>query len=75
MDPLHKYAIFPDFYDVDKQRWLALNCELCAKADKKDFACLFKAQLKIVIDVIEFIVKHKLEDFELRKAYDNFKMN
>lgn len=75
MDPLHKYAIFPDFYDVDKQRWLALNCELCAKADKKDFGRLFRAQLKIVIDVIEFIVKHKLEDFELRKAYDNFRMN
>ena len=29
----------------------------------------------IVVDVIEFIVKHKLEDFELQKAKDNFKAN
>lgn len=43
MNPLHRYEIFPDFYDVDENNWLALNCELCAKADKKDFARLFKA--------------------------------
>lgn len=29
----------------------------------------------IVVDVIEFIVKHKLEDFELQKAKDNFQAN
>ena len=75
MNPRYKYKIFPDFYDADKQNWLALNCELCAKADKKDFAKLFRAQLLIVVDVIEFIVKHKLEDFELQKARDNFQSN
>ena len=75
MNPRYKYKIFPDFYDADKQNWLALNCELCAKADKTDFAKLFRAQLLIVVDVIEFIVKHKLEDFELQKAKDNFQAN
>ena len=75
MNQLHKYEIFPDFYDVDKDNWLALNCELCARADNKDFARLFKAQLPVIVDVISFIVKHKLEDFELKKAVDNFKAN
>ena len=42
---------------------------------EKDFAKLFKAQLSVIVDVISFIVKHKLEDFELRKAVDNFKAN
>lgn len=43
MNPRYKYKIFPDFYDADKKNWLALNCELCSKADKKDFAKLFRA--------------------------------
>lgn len=75
MNPRYKYKIFPDFYDADRQNWLALNCELCSKADKTDFAKLFRAQLLVVVDVIDFIVKHKLEDFELYKAKDNFKAN
>ena len=37
------YEIFPDFYDADRQNWLALNCELCSKAAKTDFAKLFRA--------------------------------
>jgi len=43
MNPLMKYEIFPDFYDADKSKWLSLNCELCAKADRSDFKDLFFA--------------------------------
>ena len=32
MNPTLQYEIFPDFYRADTDKWLALNCELCAKA-------------------------------------------
>lgn len=43
MNPKMKYQIFPDFYGADTKNWLALNCELCAKAETKDFKELFFA--------------------------------
>ena len=75
MDPHYKYEIFPDFYDADKEKWLALNCEMCSKATPKDFARLFRIQLIYMVDVIDFIVRHNLEDFELAKAKQHFTDN
>ena len=43
LDPLMKYACFPDFYDADRKDWLALNCELCSPALKSDFRDIFLA--------------------------------
>lgn len=72
MDPQMKYQIFPDFYGADTKHWLSLNCELCAKAEKKDFAQIFKIQPQGIVNVIEFIMKMKLERWELSKARDHF---
>ena len=72
MDPIYKYEIFPDFYAADKKDWLALNCELCAKAEKSDFAKLFKLQPTGIASIIELIIKMKLSNFELEKAKKHF---
>ena len=72
MNPVMHYDIFPDFYEADKRSWLALNCELCSKAKKEDFTKLFQLQLEPITDVIEYIVKNNIEDWELDKAKDYF---
>ena len=73
MNPLMKYAIFPDFYGADTKDWLSLNCELCTKAESRDFKQLFKAQPKTITNIIEFILKLKLEDFQFSQAINYFK--
>lgn len=55
MDPKMKYQIFPDFYGADKQTWLALNCELCARALTSDFKEVFQAQPSVITELVEFI--------------------
>lgn len=65
MNPVMKYAIFPDFYEADTSKWLALNCELCSKANIKDFARILKLQLGAIIEIILFIIHNKIEDWEL----------
>ena len=75
MDPIMKWAIFPDFYAADTHKWLALNCEMCAKAQKEDFANIFRLQLEPLVDIIEFIIHNKLDDWELPKARTHFQMN
>ena len=56
MDPKLKYAVFPDFYGADKQDWLALNCELCAPANKDDFKELLMLQPWVMADLIEMVL-------------------
>lgn len=67
-----KYAIFPDFYAADTEKWLALNCELCSKADERDFAKILRLQPDAIVEVISFIINFKIDDWELNKAYDHF---
>lgn len=57
MDPKMKYQIFPDFYGADKKNWLALNCELCAPAERQDFFDVFRAQPRVISELIEFVFK------------------
>lgn len=57
MNSKMKYEIFPDFYGADRKKWLALNCELCAKAERQDFKELFMAQPIVVSELIEFVFK------------------
>lgn len=66
MNPLMKYEIFPDFYGADTKDWLTLNCELCTTAQRNDFKRLFKCQPKAIVNIIEFIIKMKIEDFQLK---------
>lgn len=72
MNPLVKYACFPDFYDADTKNWLALNCELCSPALKSDFRDIFLAQPVAISNAISFIIKMKIDDWELQKAIDYF---
>lgn len=72
MDPLMKYDCFPDFYAADTKDWLALNCELCSPALKSDFREIFLAQPVAISNAISFIIKMKLDDWELQKAIDYF---
>lgn len=65
MNPVMKHAIFPDFYEADTNKWLALNCELCSKARTEDFARIFKLQATSIIEIISFIIHNKIEDWEL----------
>lgn len=83
MDPTLKYEIFPDFYNADKTYWLALNCELCAKAKALDFKDAFFAQPTTIVEVIVFIFETMKDnswsldswslDTKLSKAYQFFK--
>ena len=72
MNPNTKYTIFPDFYGADEQYWLALNCELCAPATENDFKELFKCQPKSISNIIEFIIKMNIQDFQLKKLIDYY---
>lgn len=62
MNPMVKYEIFPDFYSADTKHWLALNCELCAPASRLDFKELFKCQPIIIVNLIEYIIKNKIDN-------------
>lgn len=78
MNPTMKYAIFPDFYGADTKDWLALNCELCAEAKENDFKQLFKCQPSAMINIIEFIIKNKMEDFQYKQLisyYEQLELN
>ena len=55
MNPMMKYAIFPDFYGADTKNWLALNCELCAESKRSDFKRIFNAQPELIVDVFSQI--------------------
>lgn len=68
-----KYAIFPDFYGADTKNWLSLNCELCAPAKPEDFKKLFRAQPKTIANVIEFIMRINLEEFQYKQAVEHFR--
>lgn len=77
MDPNVRYEIFPDFYAVDRENWLALNCELCTRAKEQDFAHLLRTQPRIIADVIEFVFKTLGQrslslDQKLEKAYEHY---
>ena len=67
-----KYECFPDFYASDTKNWLALNCELCSPALPSDFREIFKAQPIAIVNAIRFIIKMKIDDWELQKAIDYF---
>ena len=72
LDSSFKYEIFPDFYDTDRENWLALNCEMCAQATMNDFAHIFKLQPAYVLDIVNIIVQTKVpnDEFEqVRKYY------
>lgn len=75
MNPVMKHAIFPDFYEADTNKWLALNCELCSKANIEDFARILKLQLRAIIEIIVFIIHNKIEDWELQKVRQHFDEN
>lgn len=72
MDPQYRYDIFPEFYGADTKNWLALNCELCAKATANDFKELLRCQPSAIMNVIEFIVKMKIDQQELNKVKTHF---
>ena len=74
MNPVYKYEIFPDFYDVDKDHWLVLNCELCAKAEVEDFKRLLHMPQTVLMYLIEFIIENDVENGqypELLNMYEN----
>lgn len=73
MNPMVHYAIFPDFYGADTKNWLALNCELCAKATTKDFKETFMAQPIAISNVIEMILKMDIADNQLDQLLDFYK--
>lgn len=75
LKPQVKYQIFPDFYDADEKEWLTLNCELCSKATKVDFAKIFQINPEELVQAIEFIIQTKLQQSELRKAQQHFLNN
>lgn len=66
MNPMLKYEIFPDFYSADTKHWLALNCELCAPASRLDFKELFKCQPIILVEIIERIIKNKIDNAHIK---------
>ena len=68
MDPNNKYEIFPEFYGADTENWLSLNCEMCSEALAKDFKDILGCQPSAIVNVIEFIIQMKLDDWELPKV-------
>lgn len=66
MNSMLKYEIFPDFYSADTKHWLALNCELCAPASRLDFKELFKCQPIIIVNLIEYIIKNKIDNNHIK---------
>ena len=72
MDPDKRYAIFPDFFGVDQVNWLALSCELCAAANAQDFKQIFKCQPSVLVNIIEFIIKMRIESFQMNMLVEYY---
>lgn len=74
MNPLIKYQIFPDFYGADTEKWLTLNCELCAKAEEEDFTDILSTDIETVIDVIKYIIKtfNNIADVDMNNVKQHF---
>lgn len=62
MNPKMKYSIFPDFYDADKKKYLALNCEMCANTTDDEIKSLLGADLNNLMSIIKFIIRQNVLD-------------
>jgi hypothetical protein len=72
MNPDKRYAIFPDFFGADQVNWLALSCELCAAANAQDFKQIFKCQPSALVNIIEFIIKMRIESFQMNMLVEYY---